>query len=133
MRIPYILVESIRDYIYFEILSFIFENYKLSRLIPIRELILRQLINPLLQVLKDIFCDTLTCCMYIQVVFIFLSGSVKCEFLPLQYLLTISKRGVRFLLRGSHLILEWGMGFPLPWGDVGVGIHSSLFPFNPHN
>ena len=65
------------------------------------------------------------------VVFIFWSGSEECEFLPLQCLLIIFKEGVGIPLYGSHLILEWGVGFSLPWGrwDVGVVAHEALLAY----
>ena len=67
-----------------------------------------------------------------KVVFTFWSGSVECGFLPLQCLLTLKMGRVGVGIRGSHLNLEWGVGFPLPLGEVGVGIHSPLFPFYPY-
>ena len=36
-----------------------------------------------------------------------------------QCLLTLKKGGMRVGSRGSHPILEWGVGFPLPWGRDG--------------
>ncbi|KAH9670255.1 G-patch domain-containing protein [Citrus sinensis] len=56
-----------------------------------------------------------------KVVFTFWSGSVECGFLPLQCLLTLKKGGVGVGIRGSHSILEWGVGFPLPWGENTTG------------
>ncbi|KAK9233585.1 hypothetical protein WN943_023836 [Citrus x changshan-huyou] len=71
-------------------------------------------------------------CIVSKSVFTFWSGSVECGFLPLQCLLSLKKEGVGVGICGSHPILEWGGGFPLPWGEVGVGIHSPLFPFYPY-